>query len=292
MRRTTTVPGVIAVSLAITVNFPGGNHVAYGSTGAPLLLAAMALGGTPAQVGEWLPPVDWEVIGIHAATLPTGEVLHWSRPNGTVGSQARLWDPATGQFTEVDMSTDIFCSGLSMLANGSVFVSGGNDYDCDFQGRQVTHTFDPFTRTWTQVGLMTTGRWYPTNLALGDGTVMILSGLDQACTLTDIMERFTPGVGLQLVPQGARFLPLYPRAHLLTSGKIAHVGPDAFTNTFDPQAGLWEIVAETGSRHEGSSVLLPGRTDQIMIFGGENPLTNTAEIIDFSSAKPTWHRSA
>ena len=86
------------------------------STGAPLLLAAIALGdGIPSEIGDWLPPVKWEVIGIHAATLPTGEVLHWSYPNEAhVGSQARLWDPATGQFTEVNMSTDIFCSGLSM----------------------------------------------------------------------------------------------------------------------------------------------------------------------------------
>ncbi len=64
MRRTTTVPGVIAVSLAITVNFPGGNHVAYGQD--------------PSEVGQWeiLPTC---VFGHFEIVLPTGKVLLWGR---------------------------------------------------------------------------------------------------------------------------------------------------------------------------------------------------------------------
>ena len=247
--------------------------------------------GDPGSGGQWQPPMLWDVIAIHAAVMPTGEVLHYSYPGGDAdGSRARLWDPVTEQFTVVDMNTDIFCSGQSFLPDGSLFVTGGNDYGCQFQGRTVTNTFDSFTRTWTQLGDMSVGRWYPTNITLGDGRVLILSGLDRACELTPVMEVFTPGRGLEVVPGGARFLQLYPRLHLLTSGKIAHVGPEVATFTFDPEAGLWQSVdhSNLGWRCEGTSVLIPGRTDQILIIGGKCPVTGTCEIIDFSLPTPQW----
>ena len=62
------------------------------------LLVALTLSGGPPQVGQWQPPMKWDVVAIHAATLPTGEVLHWAYPDPTdFGSRARLWDPATGR---------------------------------------------------------------------------------------------------------------------------------------------------------------------------------------------------
>ena len=247
--------------------------------------------GDPGSTGQWQPPILWDVIAIHAAVMPTGEVLHYSYPSGDPdGSRARLWDPVTEQFSVVDMNTDIFCSGLSFLPNGSLFVTGGNDYDCQFQGRHVTNTFDSFTQTWTQLGDMSVGRWYPTNITIGDGRVLILSGLDRACELTPVMEVFTPGHGLEIVPGGERLVQLYPRLHLLTSGKIAHVGPEAVTFTFDPEAGLWEFVDQSnlGWRCDGTSVLIPGRTDQIMTIGGHCPVTATCEIIDFAQPTPQW----
>lgn len=246
--------------------------------------------GDPSSGGEWQPPMLWDVIAIHAAVMPTGEVLHYSYPGDKDGSRARLWNPVTEQFSVVNMNTDIFCSGHSFLPDGSLFVTGGNDYDCQFQGRTVTNTFDSFTQTWTQLGDMSVGRWYPTNITLGDGRVLILSGLDQACELTPVMEVFTPGRGLEVVPGGERFVQLYPRLHLLTSGKVAHVGPEAGTFTFDPEAGLWQFVDHSnfGGRGNGTSVLIPGRTDQIMIIGGGFPVTGTCEIIDLSQPTPQW----
>ena len=117
--------------------------------------AAASAGNDPAEVGLWLPPLPWEVIAIHAAVLPTGEVLHYSFPMDTSGSRARLWNPTTGKFTPVDLSTNIFCSGLSHLPDGSVLMTGGSDYNCKQgpQGRRITHYFDPFAGTWTENSL-------------------------------------------------------------------------------------------------------------------------------------------
>ncbi len=246
----------------------------------------------PNLVGQWLTPQAWPVIAIHAAMLPTGQVLHYSYPGGGTGSRAFLWDYATGTFEDVSMNTDLFCSGHSLLPDGTLYVTGGNDYDCQFQGRFDTHTFNPFTKTWTKLADMTVGRWYPTNITLGDGRVIVLSGLGRDCNTTPVMEMYTPGVGLEVVPAGANLLPLYPRVHLLSDGKIAYVGPSPDSSTFDPATQSWQSIGSSsgGWRNNGTSVLVPGEPDTIMIIGGSDNgvATNSCERIDLSSPSPQW----
>lgn len=173
--------------------------------------------------------------------LPTGKVLQYSYPEINAGSTAHTWDPASNQFTEVSMSTDIFCSGHSLLPDGTLYVTGGNDYACQFQGRVVTNIFNPFTQTWTAQQNMSVGRWYPTNVTLGDGRVLILSGLGLDCLTTPVMEMYTPGVGLQVVPDGAMELPLYPWMYVLTSGKVGYAGPSGDAMVFDPHEPELEL---------------------------------------------------
>ncbi|MEE8526902.1 MAG: galactose oxidase-like domain-containing protein [Thermoanaerobaculia bacterium] len=243
--------------------------------------------GAPEDVGQWLPAVPWPVIAIHAALMPTGEVLHYSYPDATPGSRAYLWSPEGG-FNPVNMNQDIFCSGHSLLPDGSLYATGGNDYSCEFQGRVDTHIFNPFTETWTRLGDMSVARWYPSNTALGDGRVMITSGLGADCNLVDEMEFYTPGVGLELVPEGARHLDLYPRLHLLASGRVAHVGPENESFTFDPQTRQWQYVDDAifGYRADGTSVEVPGEADNIMLIGGG--VTASCERIDFTDPQPEW----
>ena len=250
----------------------------------------------PEVVGRWLEPQPWPVVAIHAALLPTGKVLHYAYPGTGAGSRAYLWDPSTGAHEDVSMNTDIFCSGHSLLPDGKLYVTGGNDYECQFQGRVDTHTFDPFTKTWTKLEDMSVGRWYPTNITLGDGRVMILSGRGRDCVTTPVMEMYTPGSGLAVVPEGALELPLYPRMHLLTDGRVAYVGPSPDTYTFDPDTRVWEFVdfSSNGWRGNGTSVLIPGKDDQIMIIGGSNNgvATNSCEQIDFGVPSPQWEAAA
>ena len=193
------------------------------------------------------------------------------------------------------MSTDIFCSGHSFLPDGSLYVTGGNDFACflEFeQGLDVTNTFNPFTNTWTKLEAMSTARWYPTNVALGDGRVIILSGNDRNCEITPMMEMYSPGAGLKIVPEGARSLPMYPRTHLLTNGTFAYVGPGPDTYTFDPEAKTWDFVDNShyGWRDGGMSILVPGTQDEIMIIGGDEDgaVTDTCERINISDPAPRW----
>ncbi|MFN0149769.1 MAG: galactose oxidase-like domain-containing protein [bacterium] len=283
--------------------------------------SALPLGLT----GQWSGPLAWPVIAIHAAVLPTGDVLYYSYPNDYImpphgdhdhgigpgklakappdarsgvnsGSAAMVWDPATSAFNNTFVPLDLFCSGLSLLPNGKLFVTGGNvsPVVCPdgFQGRPETHWFDPNTEAWEQRENMSVGRWYPTNLTLADGSVLILSGLDENCTTTPVMERYSLTSGVSPVPGGMRYVDLYPRLHLLSTGKVAHVAPEWETYRFDPAAPQWEFVATTNAGWRGSapSVLLPGFTDVVMVFGGETDLgvVSTCEKIDFASPTPSW----
>jgi len=225
--------------------------------------------GTPSEVGRWLEPQPWPVTAIHAAMLPTGKVLHYSFPNPGPGSLAVLWDPVGGGFEDVSLSADLFCSGHCFLPDGRLYVTGGNDYECDFQGRKSTHIFHPSDGTWTQLEEMTVGRWYPTNVVLGDGRIMIFSGHGRDCKTTDVAEMYTPGAGLTVIPEAQRFMNLYPRMHLLSDGRIAHVGEESFTYTYDPATLQWEFVGFNihGWRSQCTSILVPGETDEIMVFG-------------------------
>jgi hypothetical protein len=263
--------------------------LAIAAVGAPLSPAHAQLSVT----GRWLAPQAWPVIPIHAALLPTGKVLQYSYPEGGPTSAAFLWNPADGSFTSKFVDTNIFCSGLTFLENGRLFMTGGTDPEgCQFTGIRETHFFDPTTESFVNHADMSIERWYPTNLTLPDGSVLIVSGLDITCNTTPIMERFFPSSGLEVVPEGERYLSLYPNLHVLPNGKVAHIGPEPDTYTWDPTARVWEYVTTNhyGGRYGSPSVMLAGRPNELMIMGGTfgQDATNSCEIIDFGDPSPSW----
>lgn len=92
-----------------------------------MALAAILACSTQAQneylIGKWEEPpggYDWPLSALHAAHLPTGKVLVWE-----FGFSAKLWDPVTGDFTDVPTTVPIHCSGHVSLADGSILAAGG-----------------------------------------------------------------------------------------------------------------------------------------------------------------------
>ena len=57
-------------------------------------------------------------------------MLLFSWPKNTVGSDAVLWNPVSGEITNIALTyqRDIFCSATSVLADGRVFIAGGHIY--------------------------------------------------------------------------------------------------------------------------------------------------------------------
>ena len=75
----------------------------------------------------------------------------------------------------VETGYNVFCSGLAHLADGRLFLAGGN-LDAQLRGIRQTHVFDPSTNTWSVGPDMAAGRWYPTVTPLRNGEMLITSG--------------------------------------------------------------------------------------------------------------------
>ncbi len=285
---------------------------------APLAISALLLPNAAAQVsvqGQWsTASYQIPINPIHSALLNNGKILvvagsgnciptvsgcPQSAPYGPAnGAGAVLVDPSTGNITHFTVSWDMFCNGMLVLPDGRVFINGGTqDWNPNFTGSVRSSLFDPNTNTFTDVQDMAHGRWYPTVLNLPDGRVMTFSGIDENNVTNSTVEIFTPGTGWS--PQyGAGFTPpLYPRLHLLPSGKVFFSGSDITTLLFNPADQTWTTVGDrvwNGQRVYGSSVMLPltpanNYDPQIITMGGNmySP-TATTEIIDMGAANPAW----
>lgn len=177
--------------------------------------------------GEWtVVEEDAGVLAIHAALLPTGEVLYFGgdqhhRDAHDAGNvdHTRLWDPETGEITAVSgLTTDVFCAGHALLEDGSLLTGGGTaDWtgpQPKFFGSNDSWRFDPSSGAWSQVGDLVRarsgdvepdgdparsgGRWYPALVTLADGRVLALGGepdVDDRRDVNDTLELYESSSG-------------------------------------------------------------------------------------------------
>lgn len=251
--------------------------------------------------GQWRTlPNLMPINPVHSALLHNGKVLIVSGSGNVAGNakfQAGIFDPATGSVTTQPVNWDMFCNGMVVLSDGRAFVNGGTlQYD-PFHGQLVSAVYDPATGQFTNIQNMAHGRWYPTVTSLSNGTIMTFSGLDENGNTNSTIEIYTIGSGWSTAFGSPFTPPLYPRMHLLPSGKVFYSGSTTSSRYFDPSAHTWSSVVATtnysGTRTYGTSVLLPltpanNYKPVVIIMGGGNPATNTTELIDLSAATPKW----
>jgi hypothetical protein len=252
-------------------------------------------------IGTWQTvPAQMPINPVHTALMSNGKILVVSG-SGNYPAQTiynvGVWDPSTNTITTQTQSWDMFCNGMIVLPDGRPFIMGGNlQYD-PFFGWNRTSIYNPVTGTYTDMEDMAHGRWYPTSTVLGDGRVLIFSGLDENGATNSQTEIYTVGAGWAPAVNAPWVPPLYPRMHVLPNGKVFYSGSTTQSRTFDPSSNTWSNVIATtnygGTRTYGSSVLLPltpanSYAAKVMIFGGGNPATATTEIIDLSVPSPAW----
>ena len=100
---------------------------------------------------------------------------------------ARVLDINTGSETALTQTEDLFCSGATYLADGTVLISGGtlqyngNPDNCNglWHGLNAAYELGPSSETLTKVTNMRHGRWYPTLVTLPNGKVWCCSGQDE-----------------------------------------------------------------------------------------------------------------
>jgi Domain of unknown function (DUF1929)/Chitobiase/beta-hexosaminidase C-terminal domain/Bacterial lectin/PKD domain len=280
------------------------------------MVAAIALLATCAPMAHRQANVQgtWHTVStlmpinpIHTALMSNGKILVVSGsgnypPQTTY--QVGVWDPSNNTWTPgPNQSWDMFCNGMIVLPDSRPFIMGGTIQYDPFFGAKRTSIYDPSTGKYTDMEDMAHGRWYPTGTVLGDGRVMIFSGLDENGGTNTQVEIYKVGVGWGAPSSAPWTPPLYPRMHLLPNGKVFYSGSTTQSRTFDPSTNTWSLSAVTNSsvmRTYGSSVLFPltpanAYKPKVMIFGGGSSCSCslsgaelTTEIIDLSASSPKW----
>jgi galactose oxidase len=247
----------------------------------------------PAKAGEWSKVLSWPVVAIHSHLLPNGKVLTWERKDDVLTTESYLWDPATGKFEKfLNEHASVFCSGHTFLPDGTLLVAGGHHYKDGF-GEKTATFFDYKTLKWTRGEDMNAGRWYPTACALSNGEVVVVggsvSGAEQPA-LNNLPQVWkTTGGWRDLTKADGEVLPLYPWLLLAPDGKVFYAGPETHTLFLDTAGtGGWSTGprSEWGYRDYGSAVMYePGK---VLIVGGGDPPTETAELIDLNASPAQW----
>ncbi|MGH7752496.1 MAG: Kelch repeat-containing protein, partial [Gemmatimonadales bacterium] len=263
-------------------------------------LIVLCFGPTPSAaqtdvVGQWSSPphLILPFFPVHTHLLPTGKVMIWPGDGGVSGNDPRSWDPATQSVSSLSKpGYDLFCTGHSFLADGTLFVAGG--HISNNVGLSRASIYNPFTDAWSSPALpdMNAGRWYPTATVLANGDVLVVSGeVDLTVGVNTLPQVFEVATKTWRSLTGAQLAQdLYPQMLLAPNGRVFSPGPTQTTRYLNTSGtGAWSVVATRVGvfRSYGSAVMYaPGK---VLVMGGnQNPPTNTAEVIDLNAASPSW----
>jgi hypothetical protein len=292
---------------------------AIGITVAALLVAG-ACEGTWSTTANPSP-----VRAVHAALLRTGKVLliagSGNDPDQFAAGSFRtaIYDPATDTMrSNVATPYDLFCAGHAFLPDGRLLVAGGTTAyqtaTTPYKGEKRVRIFDPVSETYQWAPSMAIGRWYPTVVNRGDGTLVTVAGFDEHARQSNTFQIYDPSTGtwspdrpIGSWPSGIGvYSPLYPSLHLLADGRLfysgVHVfapgpGTPPFTWNVDTNTITWMAnppALDVDRRDQAASVLLPpAQRQRIMVIGGgheetANVAVRSTAVIDFSQPNPTY----
>lgn len=267
--------------------------------------------GDPAAFGEWdgpwqLPMSPYLKEIAHASVLPneSGRVIFWTRIDqcdNTLNfrpTETWLWDPSNPGVVPPpilvpnDPYTDMFCAGTTFDSNGNLVVAGGHDagIECSTQAYGtaygIANSFRfvhepgkaPENEHWEALGTMSRQRWYPTALALADGSILVSGHFDLPAgagpKTVEAFDRWTSDAGWSTTPLPNKTIKLssgacsdsllvitdYPRTFVLAhSGEVMIASGvnslTAFLRQNDPSCSVdswrWRVNTLPGSRMVG-----------------------------------------
>ncbi len=257
-----------------------------------ILLAALIVALIGALIAGSVRPdeIRTTVVPSQVATVPVPKAAIAPGPRPGAGS----WTTA-GQ-----MTADAYLQAATLLADGTVLVTGGRD-DAVTTSRSMANAelFDAATGTWTPVATMRAGRSVHTATRLADGRVLVAGGFDDWAALATA-EIYDPATGTW-TPTGSMIEGRgYHTATLLPDGRVLVAGGRSNNSStglamssaelYDPTTGTW---TETGtmSRHRTShtATLLPDGSVLVAgagLVGMRVDVADTAELYDPTTG--TW----
>ncbi|MBW4621657.1 MAG: RICIN domain-containing protein [Cyanosarcina radialis HA8281-LM2] len=247
--------------------------------------------GPPDQIGQWSAIISAPVVPIFVSLLPNGNVVMWdsvgdapteSFPTHNF-TRAAVWNPNNNTFVRVDVSGyNIFCAGFAHLADGRLFVAGGNK-DASLNGIRQTHIFDFNTNSWSRGPDMAYERWYPSVASLPNGEQFVMAGgpnTHEVYQTNNVMRTLTTAVFGHNRE--------YPFIQTNTDGRVFYAGPRQQMRSLSTAGtGSWQAFGNRDGfdRSYGSYAMYD--IGRFLVTGGGTPPTNTAVVINTSSGSPS-----
>ncbi len=255
-----------------------------------------------AQVGgAWTAVIPLLNNPVAASLLPSGKILTWSSNTeftfeGDIAStpsqtHTALFDPVTLKSTlriVTNTLSDMFCPGITTLADGRVLVNGGSS-------SRNANIYDPQADTWSAAAPMNVARGYNANVMLTDGSVLTLGGSWSGPRNEKIGEVWSaktgwtrrPGIsavpitgldpedkGLGFISRGDNHLWLFA----VGDGLVFHAGPSAQMN--------WMTTYE-----DGAIVSAGTRGDDAYSINGQAVMYDVGKILKTGGA-PAYQAAA
>lgn len=274
---------------------PGKKNKVANTTKAAAVAAAVP---GPDTQGSWGSVISWTPhIPVTASMLPNGKLLTFASnqrttfPSGPEFTYAAVWDPATGQFTEVNNTRhDMFCGGTALLPDGRLVVNGGRATTV------LSSVFDWNANQWQALPNMNDPRWYNPTVALPDGGVFTVSGSGGSNTAERWDEatgwRRLSGIGWSSVTSEPGYINIWhPFLMVAPNGKLFHFGPTdtmhwletAGTGTLTNSG---QTVPGTHYPKEGAWVMF--NEGRILVAGGGANTTSGSDTTTGTSAKVAY----
>ncbi len=252
----------------------------------------LQVAGDPQEKGAWEPAFELPLIPIHASLLTDGRVLNFGLYNhdGNTVSPVAIWDPLTGETTRADLSTGgngyLFCSGMSKMSDGRLFVAGGT------VGNNVpirkTNIFDSLTDTWEWGPTMASGRWYDSVTAMSNGEMLIVGGGPSTPEVRQVNGALRRLTGISNNVTGN--ISQHPWVQQSPRGGAVYLGPrkDMFHIDTEGSGNIEFLGSTSGTRNYGNAVMYD--EGKMLLVSGNT--SNTAEIVTLDSATPTIEQIA
>ncbi len=246
------------------------------------------------NTGRWGDLIEWPEIAVGAANMTDGRIVTWASyvddffGANTELTTASIFNPDTGVFEDAEYSGhNMFCAGVSMLADGRVFIAGG--------GTHVSTVSVFEDNQFREIDSMAMARWYPTSTTLPSGQVLTSLGT----TASGNSELWTQGYGWQLLDNVAlnsaydfpySYSDWYPALNVSPDGSLFHPGPN--NELFSINLDQDDAYTAHGPREVNGNDRLYNTTviydegKMLVAGGGNRDSKNTALTIDLNGAAP------
>jgi len=290
-------------------------RLASGAAAAPAAAApaaAVPKGGPDAATrGMFGPVLPWPFIPIHMGLLPDGRVMNYGSTDPQTGAiYYDVWDPSRGGGGDAHLilpnqtNTDILCSGLGLLTDGRLLITGGDTTIGDVRNFAINkvNIFDPVQNVLIPFRDMLYARWYPSVVPLPDGTDLIVGGIGHQAgqdptvlTGVTVPELYSPATGLTALPDadnGGTVDWYYPRVFVGPSGTIYDLDLSGTISTYatDGTGGFQTLgtFLPPNLGDEPTVMFAPGRLLSIRAADTmtDTTQTHTVDIVDLTGAQP------